>query len=678
MAASDGVAAQVKYGPLAGKSIRRSQYLADALKALGQTSTNIQSPLELAARLGAQAILAHGQRKADSDALSAVAADRQARAAAVLAGLDPAADVKTPPIAPPAPETPELAQQPVAPKPEPITSAPLPPAQPQRQYSPSDRQLLAQMITGEAGGEGPDGMAAAGSVALNRLNKGGYGKTLSEVILAPNQFEAMRSPKAPTPEAQAIAEQLLGGSLQDPTGGAVNFLNPDLQASLGREQPSWAPPGQGQRIGGHVFYGGQPAAAPPQNLAQPGPIADQPFQVAAAGPLQPGMIPSSSPPPVSPGGGAPPAASPPLPGAAGGPRRVTADEVALAKRLLSDPMTYDQGYAYALELQKKEAEAQKWDTTSFNGIPGQVNPYSGETRVLGLPEQARNRTMTAQDAGMSAAPAGTYVNRSPTGEDKVIYQPPSGYQAGGPGGALQFQQGGPADPYRPQPPAAGYEYAGGRQQPIQGGPQDPRTPQNLLEGTKGIRAEIQPVVQQAIQLKRNVDSVRAGYSQKNGAGDIAMVNGLQRLIDEGVVREGDVSLQLKAQGLQGAISGLRGYMTSDGFFTDPAVRDKVMKVAETLYGSVNSNYRARVAGYQPIVDRAYGEGTFEQYVFPTDTARSLGWAAAPPGGGGPPPPKPEVVAPSNPQDAALALLVKRGTPLSPQMQKRARELGLIR
>lgn len=694
-ATTKDIASQLLYGPQVGASVRRSQYLTQALQALQEQSTKIQSPWELAARLGAQALLVRGQRGAESEALEGMAAQRKSQADAAIAGLpgafDPPERVGTPPIAPPAPETPELTQAAPPPVPEPITSAPLPAPK----YSDQDRQLLAQMITGEAGGEGPEGMTAAGAVALNRLNKGGYGQTLSDVIMAPHQFEAMRKPKAPTPEAMAIADQLLAGTAQDPTGGAVNYLNPALQASLGREQPSWAPAGQGQRIGGHVFYGGTPPQPggptmdtsgnpvpppppPPQSIDQAGPIADQPFQLAAAGPMQPGMMPS--PPPVSlSGGGAPPVASSPQAGATGGPRRVTADEVALAKRLLANPMTYDQGLAYAYDLQKKDAEAVKWDSTNFNGMPGQVNPYTGEVRMIGLPDQARSRTITAQEAGMSAAPTGTYVNRSPTGEDKVIYQPPSGFQAAN-GGALQYQQGGPQDPYRPQPPSAGYEYAGGQQRPIQGGPQDPRTPQNLLEGTKGIRSEIQPVVDAAIKLRRNIEAVRVGVAQNNGAGDIASINGLQRLIDEGVVREGDVALQLKAQGIEGGIAAVTSYLQSSGKFS-PEIRRKIQMTADQLYSGINATYRDRVAGYKSIVDGAYGDGAFEQYVFPTDTARSLGWVAAPPGGGGPggpPAPQPSVVAPSNQQDAALALLIKRGVPLPPQMQKRARELGMIK
>ena len=55
-----------------------------------------------------------------------------------------------------------------------------------------------------------------------------------------------------------------------------------------------------------------------------------------------------------------------------------------------------------------------------------------------------------------------------------------------------------------------------------------------------------------------LSSVRTHARAQNGAGDIAMINGLQKLIDEGVVREGDVALQLQAQGINGGIAGLQG------------------------------------------------------------------------------------------------------------------------
>jgi hypothetical protein len=139
-------------------------------------------------------------------------------------------------------------------------------------YTAQDRDALARMIATEAGGEGPQGMLAAGAVAINRL-KSGYGgaKTLSDVVTAPNQFEGMSRAGQVSPQsyqaALQVADQLLSGQAQDPTSGAIHFINPQLQAQLGRQQPAWAPAGQGQRIGNHVFYGGQ---APAQNQLQGG------------------------------------------------------------------------------------------------------------------------------------------------------------------------------------------------------------------------------------------------------------------------------------------------------------------------------------------------------------------------------------------------------------------------
>lgn len=136
--------------------------------------------------------------------------------------------------------------------------------------TPQDRDALTRMIATEAGGEGQAGMTAAGAVALNRL-RGGYGgaTSLQDVINAPGQFEGMKNAANVTPAdyqaAQAVADQLLSGQAQDPTNGATQFLNPDLQAKLGRAQPSWAVPGQGQRIGNHVFYGGDQSAASAQD-----------------------------------------------------------------------------------------------------------------------------------------------------------------------------------------------------------------------------------------------------------------------------------------------------------------------------------------------------------------------------------------------------------------------------
>ncbi|MFZ5750185.1 MAG: D-Ala-D-Ala carboxypeptidase family metallohydrolase, partial [Pseudomonadota bacterium] len=388
--------------------------------------------------------------------------------------------------------------------------------------------------------------------------------------------------------------------------------------------------------------------------------------------------PPAAPPPAG-GAAATPAASVPQAAAGVATMGPTPQQRALAQQLLNDPRTYDQGVAYVMKLRQQMAEAVKWENTTINGLPFQVNPYTGERRPITLPPEAMTQVQTAQQAGVATAPPGTYLQRDPLGNLKDVPggTPPQGYGVRGDGYAPI--RGGPADPRREQPPATGYQYQGGGQQPIPGGPADPANPQAVLQGTETIRKELAPILDTAQKLRRSYESVRVGYQQQNGAGDIAMINGLQRMIDEGVVREGDVALQLKGQGLAGSISGLRGYLSSEGFFADPVVRQKVMAVANSLYNELNSGYRARVEGFKPIVEGWYGPGSFDRYVFTPEMAKAVGWTGAPgPQAGGEPDAPPQFKPGS--ADAGLALAIQRGlfNRLSPAQQKRARDLGLVK
>jgi hypothetical protein len=150
-----------------------------------------------------------------------------------------------------------------------VAGPPNPPGATPGTVSPQDRDAMIRMVAGEAGGEPPEGMAAVAHVALNRLsNNYGGAHTLSQVVNAPHQFEAMSRGRQPDPAAMQRAAQVvdgvLGGQIPDPTGGKINFLNPELQGQLGRRQPAWAS-GSNQRIGRHVFYGG--GGAPPVSRA---------------------------------------------------------------------------------------------------------------------------------------------------------------------------------------------------------------------------------------------------------------------------------------------------------------------------------------------------------------------------------------------------------------------------
>lgn len=126
-----------------------------------------------------------------------------------------------------------------------------------------DRELLARTLMAEAGGEGLQGMLAAGSVINNRLNAGGYGDSLEGVIMKPGQFSAWNgvtgyaggeggldmANMTPSEQAYQAADAILSGQYQDPTGGATHYYNPAAA------NPAWGAQGGGDwtRIGNHVF-----------------------------------------------------------------------------------------------------------------------------------------------------------------------------------------------------------------------------------------------------------------------------------------------------------------------------------------------------------------------------------------------------------------------------------------
>lgn len=673
MAAPTDYAAALRYGPQTTNVMRRSQYLADALKAMSESGgKNIQSGGELATKLLATALLQRSSEKARSATVDAIRADQKGEADRLLAGFSSMGMEPTPQPAPTSGIGAAIGRMADTPTPSPILNA-TPQAQPQPLPSAAPQSMAAggidpaldaivRTVWGEARNEAKDGQAAVASVILNRAKK--TGRSPLEIVREPNQFEPWGNPKTrqeleglnpASPEYQAILQNIapaLQG--QDVTGGADHFYSPTAQQALGRPPPKWDN-GSGRDLGRHRFfslgYGGQGAHR--RDIQPP-----EQFQVAASQ-LLPGMIPSapgaSSP---APAGMAP--AAPPQAAAGATTLQPTQQEMARARSLLADPRTFEAGKAYVMELQERAVTPIKRDTQTINGMPYQIDPYTGVLTPVGVPEAAKTQVLDAQQAGLPSAPQGLYVQRDPLGNLKEAPgAPPEGFNAG-PNGYAPIQ-GGPADPYAAQKPSAGYQYQNGVQTPIQGSAADPRNINNILTGTKQFRDEIKTVVDQALQVKRNIDSVRAGYAQQNGAGDIAIINGLQRMIDDGVVREGDVALQLKAQGVAGSLSGLEGFVRSKGPFADPKIRDALLATANSLYAPVSDNYRNRIMGYRPIADKAYGDGTFDSYVFTPETAQALGWGAA-----APPPPAPAAASQQGPaatpgsREAAIAEARRRG------------------
>lgn len=126
-----------------------------------------------------------------------------------------------------------------------------------------DRELLARTLMAEAGGEGYDGILAAGAVIANRTQSGNYGDGLRGVIMKPGQFSAWNSVTGyaggegglnmdairPSDEVYRATDAILSGNYQDPTGGATHYYNPSVAT------PAWGQQAGGNwlTIGNHIF-----------------------------------------------------------------------------------------------------------------------------------------------------------------------------------------------------------------------------------------------------------------------------------------------------------------------------------------------------------------------------------------------------------------------------------------
>jgi N-acetylmuramoyl-L-alanine amidase len=114
----------------------------------------------------------------------------------------------------------------------------------------SDRDLLALCLMGESRNQGCEGMLAVAWVVMNRVAKPcWWGSNVREVILRPWQFSCFNSndpnremmptwleePDAhpPMPDCLRLADQVLEGLTEDPTGGATHYYERHIA------EPAW-------------------------------------------------------------------------------------------------------------------------------------------------------------------------------------------------------------------------------------------------------------------------------------------------------------------------------------------------------------------------------------------------------------------------------------------------------
>lgn len=116
-------------------------------------------------------------------------------------------------------------------------------------------------------------------------------------------------------------------------------------------------------------------------------------------------------------------------------------------------------------------------------------------------------------------------------------------------------------------------------------------------------------------ISNGLRGVISSSRQKNGAGDIAMVNAFQRLIDPGAtVREGDVKLLQTAQSLFADAQAKANRFTAGAPKFSETFRQNLIDTATDLY---NAQTKAFTDSQAPLRKNAEARGIdFEEYVLP--------------------------------------------------------------
>ncbi|HBF36580.1 MAG TPA: hypothetical protein DDW50_04600 [Firmicutes bacterium] len=124
---------------------------------------------------------------------------------------------------------------------------------PPSSFDQKDVELLAKVVTAEAGDEPFEGQIAVAAVILNRLNSGDFPDTIPGVVYQNNQFKCV--PKLPriTPSDSSYQATIAALNGQDPSYGALYYYNPKLSSPEGLKFFQTANLKVTARIGHHIF-----------------------------------------------------------------------------------------------------------------------------------------------------------------------------------------------------------------------------------------------------------------------------------------------------------------------------------------------------------------------------------------------------------------------------------------
>lgn len=552
--------------------IQRSQYLADALRALQESANqNIKTPAALGSNLLAEALLQYGRRRSEKTLIdqlkatqaSGVQSDESAAFGSPQLGAAPQAPADSPP-----------------PPPEPPAAIPSPPVAQAAPTSPR-AQMMAELIKG-----GLKPMAAAALVGqfgaesgpnLNRDNPAegaiGAANWQGPRRTAAQAYFAAHGGPTPANQAAFALQELPTSAGLGPQGFAALQSAPDVASAAaianGYERPrGYRPGGNPANVSGwqtrlsgaqDAYSQYQPQAAPQAPQASPGPQTPQ----------SPPMAPQGAP--------APQQTQSELPALMGLPANSVERQqimVGLSARPGSD--RYNEAAQRLHEIALRTSQQRPYHIVNQNGVNVAIDDMTGQQRPLPVPGAVMNRTMDASQAGINA-PAGTSMTVDPLGKPTVVTQPQAGY-------ATTNQPG--------QPYSLGA---------VRGGPQDPAAGQSAIDNAKSLNERFRSDVNPIVSVTNGYGQIRSALSQGTTAADQAALVAYMRLINPqarvqaGQLAPMDGTVPEQFAAILNRLTQQSGTMTPDERHQLLQAATPIYQQAQAQYEAIAKNYRQRAS-----------------------------------------------------------------------------------
>tara|TARA_R110002020_G_scaffold29436_2_gene92802 strand:- start:9566 stop:10867 length:1302 start_codon:yes stop_codon:yes gene_type:complete len=131
------------------------------------------------------------------------------------------------------------------------------------------------------------------------------------------------------------------------------------------------------------------------------------------------------------------------------------------------------------------------------------------------------------------------------------------------------------------------------------------SPKGIHREEEKWRTRLQPSINNLQEMDRKINILNEALDLKNGTADIAAINSYQRMIDDGVVRGEDVTMQASASSLYERLN-LFIETKKSGELLPQAVRDKMRTMANTLANSTAKGLKTQIDAWQTVVDDTPG------------------------------------------------------------------------